>query len=288
MPFDLLARKSTHFVLWRPTASTTAPVLVIGKFQPGNPPTHAAPNRFAMTAAAAVTGLWEIAAAACGLIDGSVYHYWFEVQSTHPNRSGKPILCTDPTAWTVNWSLLPPPLPPPFIDEDRQPAAVVLFAGGQLRPSDFGGEQLTLDGDPPTNTLPANNQMVIYELPTAWARTATGSLGIGTGTFQDVRSLVDTGASGQNMSDLSVTSAGNAYLRESGNQRAGTAATGRQFFQTRVGIRHRALSRARLTAGSTGCEQLVHGKPRLIRSCSSLPQAEDSGHRRYGDGLLAE
>jgi pullulanase len=212
MPFDLLARKSTHFVLWRPTASTTAPVLVIGQFQPGNPPTLGASTRFTITPAAGVTGLWEIAAGACGLIDGSVYHYWFEVQSTHPNRSGGTILCTDPTAWAVDWSLIPPPLPPPFIDEDRQPAAVVLFAGGLLRPSDFGGERLTLDGDPPTNTLPANNQMVIYELPTAWARTAPGSLGIGTGSFQDVRSLVDTGASGQNMSDLSVTRAGNAYL----------------------------------------------------------------------------
>jgi pullulanase len=216
MPFDLLLRKSTHFVLWSPRVVAIAPVLVIGQFQQGNPPTLIAVNRFAMTPAARATGLWEIAAAACQLVDGTVYHYWFEVQSTNPDRPGGAILCTDPTAWTVDWRLLPLPLAPPFIDEDRQPAAVVLFRGGLLQPADPGGEQLTLANDPLANTLPPNNQLVIYELPTAWARTASGSVGIGTGSFQDVRSLVDPAATGKNLSDLAVTAAGRTYLPDLG------------------------------------------------------------------------
>jgi pullulanase len=216
MPFDLLSRKSTHFVLWRPSTDATAPILVIGQFQSGNPPTLTAATRFSMTLAVGVTGLWEISAASCGLVDGTVYHYWFEVQSTNPGRPGGAIPCTDPTAWTVDWRLLPPPLAPPFIDEDRQPAAIVLFSTGLLQPSDPGGEQLTLADDPLANTLPPNNQIVIYELPTAWAHTATGSVGIGTGSFQDVRSLVEAGATGKNLSGLAVTGAGKTYLKNLG------------------------------------------------------------------------
>jgi hypothetical protein len=150
------------------------------------------------------------------LTDGTAYHYWFEVQSTNPNSPDGTISCTDPTAWAVDWSVIPPPLPLPFVDDDRQPAAVVLFLGGQLVPADAGGERLALAADPPANTLPTNNHLVIYEVSTAWARTARGSLGIGTGTFRDVQSLVDIDTGGANMSDLEVTQAGKAYLRDLG------------------------------------------------------------------------
>jgi glycosidase len=150
------------------------------------------------------------------LVDGTVYHYWFEVQSTHPGRAGGAIPCTDPTAWTVDWRLLPPPFASPFIDEDRQPAAVVLFSGGLLAPCDPGGEQPALAEDPLANTLPPNNQLVIYELPTAWAHTAAGSVGMGTGSFPDVRSLVDAAATGKNLSSLAVTGAGKTYLPDLG------------------------------------------------------------------------
>ena len=209
---DLLSRKATHFVLWSPNAVAVAPVLVVGTFLPGNPPTLAARKQFALTRSAGVTGLWEIAASACGLTDGGVYHYWFQVNSTHPGQAGKVILCTDPTAWTVDWRLIPPPLDPPFTDEDRQPAAVVLFAGGKLIPADPGGEQLTALDTPLLNTFSPNNQLVIYELPTAWSRAIPGSAGVGTGSFQDVRSLVDETATGKNFSDLAVTGPGLAYL----------------------------------------------------------------------------
>ena len=102
MPSDLLSRKSTHFVLWRPLADMTAPVLVIGTFQFGNPPTLAAPSRSRMTLAPGVTGLWQIAAADCGLADGTIYHYWFEVTSAKPNRPGGEFsaLIQRPGRWT--------------------------------------------------------------------------------------------------------------------------------------------------------------------------------------------
>ena len=35
---DLLQRKTTHFVLWRPRHTDPPPTLVIGTLQPGNPP----------------------------------------------------------------------------------------------------------------------------------------------------------------------------------------------------------------------------------------------------------
>ena len=48
MPVDLLAPKATHFVLWHPKNIVPAPQLVIGQFQPGNPPTLAKEQRFAL------------------------------------------------------------------------------------------------------------------------------------------------------------------------------------------------------------------------------------------------
>lgn len=85
------------------------------EFQQGNPPTLIAVKRFAMTPAARVTELWEIAAQ---LVDGTVYHYWFEVQSTNPDRPGGAILCADPT---LEWRLLPVAVRAPLYR--RRPAA---------------------------------------------------------------------------------------------------------------------------------------------------------------------
>lgn len=35
---DILDRKQTHFVLWRPVTFATPPKLVLGELTPGNPP----------------------------------------------------------------------------------------------------------------------------------------------------------------------------------------------------------------------------------------------------------
>src|SRR5260370_8575581 len=94
---DVLKRKLTHFVLWRPNASTTPPTLVIGRLQPGNPPTFIGPKRFTLTAAAGLPGLWQVAATDCQLQDGQVYHYWFKVEDTRSSaHPPPPVLCPDP------------------------------------------------------------------------------------------------------------------------------------------------------------------------------------------------
>src|SRR5437667_7899199 len=103
---DLLGRKLTHFVLWRPNDNTTPPTLVIGRLQLGNPPTFVDPKRFPLTATANSPGLWEIPAADCQLQDGQVYHYWFEVEDASA-QPGTLVQCTDPLAFAVDWRLFP-------------------------------------------------------------------------------------------------------------------------------------------------------------------------------------
>ena len=121
---DLLNRKETHFVLWRPRHTTSPPQLVIGKLRSGNPPTFVSEERFDLQASANKPDHWEIAASQCNLTDGEVYHYWFAVQDASPASMGQAapptILCTDPTAWTVDWRLLAPRLPAPFGEDDRE------------------------------------------------------------------------------------------------------------------------------------------------------------------------
>src|SRR4051794_21148013 len=97
---DLLTRRQTAFVLWRPGVQDPPPHLVIGTLQPGNPPAFAEQARLDMRQVADNPDLWELPAANCGLQDGTIYHYWFEVTDSDPRRDGpRPrILCTDPAA----------------------------------------------------------------------------------------------------------------------------------------------------------------------------------------------
>ncbi len=215
---DILERKATAFLVWRPKPGAPAPVLVIGRFAAGNPPTLAAEQRFPLAPVPPFDDLFAVAAAECRLLDGSVYHYWFEVTDTAPGRPpDSRVLATDPFAWTVDWRLRAPPLPPPYGPNDRQPAAVVLWRGGRLRPCDPGGETADAGPEPGSDALPPNNRLVIYELPTAWSRTASpGDLGIGVGSFRDVLSLIDPARAGANFDDLAVTAPGRAYLAELG------------------------------------------------------------------------
>ena len=111
MPFDLLQRKRTHFVLWRPGGANPPPGLIIGTFLEGNPPSFQPLNTFDLAPSPASADLWEVAAAACGLANNRVYHYWFEVTNMNPKTPAPArILCTDPTAWTVDWRLRAPAL----------------------------------------------------------------------------------------------------------------------------------------------------------------------------------
>jgi pullulanase len=216
---DLFRRRETHFVLWRSRNAEPAPRLIIGKLKPGNPPTLIDRRAFDLKLSATAPDLWEIPAAECDLVEGEVYHYWFEVQDSNPYKPVHPrILCTDPTAWTVDWRLLAPRVnEASFGEDDRDPAAVVKFNNGRLLPCDPGGETVDWAGDKSLEALPANNRLVIYELPTAWSRIgATGNTEVSVGTFRDVVSLIEAGANAANFLGTAALDVGRAHLLDLG------------------------------------------------------------------------
>lgn len=184
----LLARMRTHFVLWRPIADGVPPQLVIGTLVPGNPPTfRKVASQPLRPSAAGAPDLWELAASALALPDG-VYWYWMEVGSPG-------VRYTDPLAFTVDYRLL----------ENGQPASVILVRGGQLVPCDPGGEVAEIGTPPALETLPCNNQLVIWELPVSWSRAGVDGADPAerdVGTFRDVLALVDQATPGANFSDL--------------------------------------------------------------------------------------
>jgi pullulanase len=193
MPFDLLKRRETHFVFWRPQGETV-PVLVLGSLIPGNPSAFSELVSVPLTAGGQ-PGLWELNCSSLGLSDG-VYHYWFKIEDTSPAGAGT-LLVTDPVAYTVDYRYLAPP--------GYQPAAVVMLDQGRLIPCDPGGETVDMGQPPPLASLPPNNHLVIYEMPASWSR--AGIEGASTqerdvGTFRDVLALLDHASTGANFSDL--------------------------------------------------------------------------------------
>src|SRR5207245_1895233 len=106
---------------------------------------------------------------------------------------------------------------PPYTDDDRHAASVIKFGQGKLTACDPGGEVGSFNGDPSAASLPANARLVIYELPTAWARVhGSGGAETGVGTFRDVTALIDRDAGGANFADLDVVQPGRSYLTELG------------------------------------------------------------------------
>ena len=90
-----------------------------------------------MRLVAGFSDLWEIRASECGLVDGEIYHYWFEV-TVRAAAPGIPrrIRITDPTATMVDWRVIAPP--DRSLGFDGYPASVVRAQGGQLVTSDAG------------------------------------------------------------------------------------------------------------------------------------------------------
>ncbi|HSQ54967.1 MAG TPA: alpha-amylase family glycosyl hydrolase, partial [Gemmata sp.] len=89
--------------------------------------------------------------------------------------------------------------------------------GGKLLACDPGGDRPDFANDGRIEDLPANNRLVIYELPTAWAsRTDLGGVEIGVGTFRDTRALIEPGAEAANFSGVEVMEPGRAHLLELG------------------------------------------------------------------------
>lgn len=194
---DLLTRKQTHFILWRPGATDVPPSLLIGLSTDASAVTSQF-REIALQPSATFPELWEVAAINCGLEDGNVYFYWFKVRNTEPYDPGnirQVLYCTDPLAYAIDRRTrapLPQQVPEGFTAvSSSDPASVVLYQGGQLVPCDPNGRGVDWSGDLAPGELPPNNRLVIYELPTRWTRISSrNSIEIGTGTFQDTLALL--------------------------------------------------------------------------------------------------
>lgn len=192
MPVDILSRKQTHFVLWRPGQTDPKPTLYIGNIQPSSTANFENFQEIPLQQSAQFPELWEVPAQDCKLTDGQVYFYWFKVRNADPYNSAYQVLyCTDPTAWTVD-RRFPAPVPSESGGiASFDPASVVFYQNGRLIPCDPEGQTADWQGDSSLAALPTNNRLVIYELPTRWARIGSeGKIEIGVGTFRDVLALL--------------------------------------------------------------------------------------------------
>lgn len=192
MPADLLVRKQTKFVLWRPGRTDLAPTLFIGNFQVPAADLFAGFREIPLQQSVDFPDLWEVAAKDCMLVDGQVYFYWFKALDTNPDSTTRSIFhCTDPVAYTVDRRFsAPPPVGSDGLPSG-EPASVIRYEHGMLIPCDPQGQTVDFSDDGPLQGLPANNRLVIYELPTRWAHIGKeGNIEVGNGTFQDVLALL--------------------------------------------------------------------------------------------------
>ncbi|HEY9708095.1 MAG TPA: alpha-amylase family glycosyl hydrolase [Oculatellaceae cyanobacterium] len=194
MLIDLLNRKKTHFVLWRPGASEPAPSLYIGNIKPHDPDRLKKLREIPLKQSTEFPELWEISAQECELVEGQVYYYWFKVRNTEPYdpaNASEIVYCTDPPATTVDRRMSAPTPSESGGIASADPASVVLYENGTLIPCDPEGQTVNWEGDASLEALPANNRLVIYELPTRWTRiNSTGAIEEGNGTFRDVLALL--------------------------------------------------------------------------------------------------
>ncbi|KAJ9660404.1 hypothetical protein H2198_002522 [Neophaeococcomyces mojaviensis] len=208
--FRLLERRKEQFLLWMP-GGQSAPRLIIGIFSKTPSPGAVTPF-FQGELHQAQQGLWELPPSSINppLEDGKVYHYWFEVDNTFPLASGK-VTVTDPLAYTVDYRI--------FGNQKRsdsmQPPAVIKFRNAKLWPCDIDGREPESVDAPVQSKLPANNHMVIYELPTSWTKSGPGGRQVDRGTFNDIMALFDTATPGTRFSDITEVRDG-AILAELG------------------------------------------------------------------------
>ncbi len=214
MNADIFKHKETRFVLWLPARTSDPPSLVIGTFRFGNPPSVINAQTFVLTETK--PGLWEIDASKCNLTNGQVYHYWFEVTDDCPWHKGERLRCTDPFATAVDWRVCAD-VPDGYDDNDRDPAAVILYDNGRLFACDHGGEQILWGNDLSLqlSDLSVNCATVIYEIPCRWAQSDASRV-MDVGTFQDVRALVDQDAPSPNFPGVRLLNKGYALIADLG------------------------------------------------------------------------
>jgi 1,4-alpha-glucan branching enzyme len=210
---DMFTRRQNEFVLWVPEV-TQSPSLVIGKLEPNDPDKLVNERTYDLTEMP--KGLFRINAGSLGLDDG-VYHYWFKIKDTSPENFG-PMLVTDPLAYAVDYRVTRYPGIETGTSKWRQPAAMIRLQGDRLIPCDPSGNDFKAGEGPSLSTLPLNNQLVIYELPTSWSRAGIepgDAQEQDIGTFLDVRALLDSNVPGGNFSNNAVVNTG-AHLLDLG------------------------------------------------------------------------
>jgi len=216
---DLLRRKQTAFVLWRPAKTGQVPRLILGRYRSDGSPDQSSQQVFDLRQEAAHPDLWIKPAAECSLSERQVYYYFVEVTDDRPGQPGDLRLrCTDPAALTVDWRLQSPSLEDRNDARGQDPAAVVIFEGGQLSACDPVGPAASFEEPPVLERLPANNGLVIYELATRWGKIGQDDREVeGIGTFRDILALAD-GAAAPTPAFASVAALGlgRAYLQELG------------------------------------------------------------------------
>lgn len=211
MAFDLLERRKEKFVLWVPGgAQSKPPQLVLGTYAAG-PPAFVNPVFTGPLAQRDVVDLWELDPNSIvpPLQDNTVYYYWFEITDTSSSNLGT-FRATDPIAYTVDYSVTN------NRDEGIQPASVIKFRDEKLWPCDINGSEPPQVTIPTQDTIPDNNRIVIYELPTSWAKYKTvGGVQVEAGTFADVLALFDVDTPGDRFSSITQVSK-NAILADLG------------------------------------------------------------------------
>ncbi|MEM8638113.1 MAG: alpha-amylase family glycosyl hydrolase [Cyanobacteria bacterium P01_G01_bin.54] len=212
---DLLVRRQTHFVLWRPGHLTPPPCLFIGALSQWLT-TYENFQNIPLIPDPDFPDLWMIPATDCGLTEGQVYAYWFKVKNTNPypfTGEDEILYCTDPLATTVDRRpsrLAPTPSEPGGV-ASQDPASIVLYRQSRLYPCDPDGKEVHWSRPPAP--LPANNTLVIYELPPRWVRPGSG---VGTGSFRDLQALLDPDALPPSHPELNHLVKGRAHLLELG------------------------------------------------------------------------
>jgi pullulanase len=208
----LFIEKQTHFVLWRPGATKPPPRLLIGVVQPEAEDPYGDFQEIPLKVSHQFPELWQIAASECNLTDGQVYWYWFKVPDTNPyTEYHQVVYCGDPFAWTVDRRFAAP-TPPQQEEQQPQPASVVLYRDRQLIACAPNGQILEQQRDR-SATLPPNNRIVIYKLPTRWPQQqASGETTLIDGTFRDVLALLDREVDAPNLGKIAALTDEKPYL----------------------------------------------------------------------------
>jgi len=184
-------------MLWFPAHPPNArePHLVLGTLDDG-PPKSVYEESITPFVPSDQPDLWELDPKniSPALVDGKVYHYWYEINDISPEGRGV-IRVTDPLAYTVWYASTK------SRGDHVSPSSVIKFRGGKLWPCDPDGSEPAPPPLPPQESMPQNNHMVIYELPTSWSRYQHAQqnnqdVEIDVGTFVDVLALFDPTVNG--------------------------------------------------------------------------------------------